>query len=64
MVDCIRFMTQKAASKMIINLDIKKMVSVVKIINLDAKVSIKKIMVTLIFEIERGGIYTRMTLMN
>lgn len=38
--------------------------SIEKIIDLDAEVSTKKIMVALILEIYSGGIYTAMTLMN
>ena len=46
------------------DLDVEEMVSAVKIIYLDAEVSIEKKMVALVFEIDGGGIYTAMTLIN
>lgn len=46
------------------DLDTKKVVFAVKIIDLDAEVSAEKIMVALIFEIDDSGIYIVMTLMN
>ena len=63
-VNCVLFVTQKATSKKIIDLDAKKVVSAMKIIYLDAEVSIEKIMVALVFEIDVGNIHTTMTLMN
>ena len=47
-----------------INLDAEEVVSSVKIIYLDIEVFIKKIMITLVFEINSSGIYTAITLMN
>lgn len=57
-------MTQKATFKKIIDLDAKKVVSAVKIINLDTEVFIKKIIVIPIFEIDDSSIYIAMTLIN
>ena len=57
-------MTQKAASKKMIDLDAKKIVSTVKIIYLDAEVSVEKTMVALVFEINTSSIHTAMTLIN
>ena len=47
-----------------IDLDAKEMVFAVKIIYLDTKVSIKKIIVALIFEMNVGSIHIVMTFMN
>ena len=57
-------MTQKAASERMMDLDAKKVVSAVKMIYLNAEVSIEKTIVAMIFEIDVGGIYMAMTLMN
>ena len=56
-------MTQKAASEKMIDLD-AVVVSVVKIIDLDAEVSAEKTMVALVFEIDGGGIHTGMVLID
>lgn len=42
-------MTQKAAFEKMMDLDTEKVVSTIKIINLDAKVSVEKAMVVLVF---------------
>ena len=57
-------MTQKAAFERMKNLDAKEVVSAMKIIDLDAEISAEKAMVPLIFEIDGGGIYMAMALMN
>ena len=57
-------MAQKTASEKMIDLDAEEVVSAVKIIYLDAEVSVEKTMVALVFEIDVGGIHTAMTLMN
>ena len=46
------------------DLDAEEVMSIVKIIYLDAEVSVKKTMVALVFEIEGGNIYMTITLMN
>ena len=63
-VDCIRLVTQKAASEKMRSLDTKEVVSVMKIIDLDAEVSTEKIMVAPVFEINVSGIHTVIALMN
>ena len=57
-------MTQKAASKKMMDLDVEEMVSAMKIIDLDAEVSAEKVMVALVFEIDGGNIHMAMILMN
>lgn len=57
-------MTQKATAEKILDLDVEKVMSAIKIIDLDAKMSTEKAMVALIFEIDGSGIYIAMTLMN
>lgn len=57
-------MIQKAASEKMIDLDAKKVVFIMKIIDLNAKVSAKKTTIVLIFEINGGGIYTAIVLIN
>ena len=47
-----------------IDLDAKKIVSAMKIIYLDAEVSVEKTMVALVFEIDGSNIHMAMTLMN
>lgn len=64
-VNCVRLIIQKATSKKMIDLNVgEDLVSAVKIINLDAEISVEKIIVVLIFEIDSNGIYTVMILMN
>ena len=46
------------------DLDAEEVVSAVKIIYLDAEVSVEKTMVALVSEIDGGSIHTAMTLMN
>ena len=57
-------MTRKAAFEKMMDLDAEEMVSAVKIIDLNAKVSTEKAMVALVFEIDGGGIHMVMALMN
>ena len=57
-------MTQKAASERMMDLDVEEVVFAVKIIGLDAEMSADKAMVALVFEIDGGGIYMAMVLMN
>lgn len=47
-----------------IDLNIEEVVSTVKIIDLDTEVFAEKTMVTLDFEIDSGGIYMAITLIN
>lgn len=47
-----------------IELIVKEMVVVIKIINLDTEVFTEKIMMTLIFKINRSDIYIIITLIN
>ena len=47
-----------------IDLDAKKMVSAVKIIDLDPKLAAEKTMVAHIFEINGGSIHTKIVLIN
>lgn len=63
-VDCIRFMTRKTVFKKMMDLDAEEMVFVMKIIDLNAEVFAEKIIVALVFEINGGGIYTVMALIN
>lgn len=63
-VDCVCFVTQKAAFEKMRNLDTKEMVFDMKIMDLNTEVSAKKIIVTLIFEIDSSGINMAMTLIN
>lgn len=46
------------------NLDTKKVISIVKIISLDIKLSAEKVIVVLIFEISGGGICIAIFLIN
>ena len=46
------------------DLDAKEVVSTMKIIDLDAEVSAEKAMVALVFEINGGGIYMSIVLIN
>ena len=46
------------------DLNIEKVVFIIKIINLDTKVFTKKIIVSLIFKINNSNIYIIMTLIN
>lgn len=55
---------QKSAFEKMMDLDIEEMVFAMKIIDLNAEVFAEKIMVTLVFEINGGGIYMVMTLIN
>lgn len=57
-------MTQKAASEKMMDLDAKERVFVIKIIDLDIKMSAKKTIIALVFEINGSSIYTVMVLMN
>ena len=57
-------MIQKAAFEKMMDLDAKEVVFAVKIIGLDAEVSVEKAMVALVFEIDGSGIHMAMTLMN
>lgn len=63
-VDYIRLMIQKAAFEKIFDLDAKKKVFVIKIIDLNVELSAEKIMVALVFEIDSNYIYTKMALIN
>ena len=47
-----------------INLDIKKIVSAIKIIDVDTKIFAKKIIVILIFEVNNNNIYIKIALIN
>ena len=57
-------MSQKAIFEKIIDLDAKEIIFVIKIIDLDAKVFAKKIIVALIFKIDGVAIYMTMVLIN
>ena len=63
-IDYVRLMTQKAASEKMKSLDAEEVVSIVKIIDLDSKMSAEKIMVAPVYKIDSGGIYTVMALIN
>lgn len=60
----IRLVTQKAISENMIDLDTKEVVSIVKIIDLDAEVSAEKTMMVLISKIDGSNINMAMTLIN
>lgn len=55
---------QKAAFEKMVDLDIEKMVFIVIIIDLDAKILAEKAMMTLFFEINGSSIYIVMVLIN
>lgn len=63
-IDCIYFVIQKAISKQMINLNAKKIVFAIKIINLDAEMFIEKVIVAFVFKINGGSIYMVMILIN
>lgn len=46
------------------NLNIKEVMSAIKLIDLDTKVSIEKIMMAFVFKIDSSGIHMTMTLIN
>lgn len=57
-------MPQNAVFEKMIDLDAKKVMFVIKIIELDVKIFAKKIMIALIFEIDSIVIYITIVLMN
>lgn len=63
-IDHICFIILKAAFEKIRDLDIKKVVFTIKIINLNIKIFAKKTMMALVFEINNGSIHMIITLMN
>lgn len=63
-VHYVRFLTQKTASEKMKGLGAEKVVFAMKIINLNAKMSIEEIKVAFVFEIDGNSIHMTMTLMN
>lgn len=57
-------MTQKPVSEKMIDLDAEEGVFVIKIIDLDIKMSAEKTIIALVFDIDGSSIYTIMVLMN
>lgn len=57
-------MIQKIAFEKMMALNARKVVSVIKIMDLNAKMLNEKTIVVLVFEIDDSGIYTTITLMN
>lgn len=63
-INCLYFVTQKAISKKIINLDAEEVVFAVKIIDLDVEVFTKKRMMVFVFMIYSSNIYTKIASIN
>lgn len=64
MANCIRFKIQKDAFKKMIDLDLEKVMFVVKIIALNFEISAEIIIVVLVFEINGGNMYIIIILKN
>lgn len=57
-------MIQKAVDEIMIDLDIKELMSAIKMIDLNAEVSAEKILVVLVFEIDDNSIHIEMALID